>query len=340
MQYSLNDTNAAGVIGQGGMLMVKSWILAIMAALMLCAACGSVGKMLGKDRATADDASNGSGATAGSVDTAGKTGSTDAAGKAGTTQPSQECIDEPSKCADDSGLAALPGGAGASGSGSTSKPLLALTGCESMTGSSAWKHICIAITTKNVAECGKFTDADTEHFVPEEMKARCEWWVIAAMGKPAMCDNLKYVFPTKSKEQTKADCYRTLALTTKEKSLCAKAEDPAYCEKEYLMWNDAASTKDCGGDDTCLLNYAWFHKDKKACDEVSDAFKLACQVSLSGDTQACRQIKDLDFWYYCDLRSHFNEMMPAKDTYNFGPCGKIHQCYKTIMPYLVHSIAT
>jgi hypothetical protein len=286
--------------------------------LVLSAACGTISKA----GSTATDASTGSN---------GKTGA-DASAKV-----SQECIDEPTKCADQSALAALsPQTSGATGA----KPAVALSGCDSVTGHSGWKHICIAITTKSLAECDKFTDPDDEHFVPQEMQARCEWWVIAAMGKPSMCDNPKHVFPTESKEQTIGDCYRTLALTTKNKALCAKSNDPAYCEKEYAEFNNEITLKDCNGDDTCLLNYAFFNKDKAACDEVSDMFKLACQVQLSGDSQACRQLHDVDYWYFCDLRSHFKEMMPAKDTYNFGPCGTIHQCYKTIMPLMVRSVAT
>jgi hypothetical protein len=245
----------------------------------------------------------------------------------GMKKVSDACAEEPSRCADDSGLLALTQQANPE------------SACEGIS-HSGWKQICLALVNKDIKRCEKFTDADTEHYVPEHYKAWCRMHVIAVLNKPELCGTTDFSMPGFTKETLESDCYRLSAVAMKEIALCSKTDDKAYCERVYASVNDKSLSVCENVGDTCYMDHAFRYNDKSACSKVSDTFKLACEVQLTGDSQACRQINDLNFWYFCDLRSRFKQMMPKPGLYNLAPCGGINQCYSTVLGEMTNYLAS
>jgi len=208
-------------------------------------------------------------------------------------QASDACAEEPTRCNDDSGLLALTQAANQENV------------CDEIS-HAGWKQICLALVNKNLKTCDKFVDADTEHMVPEHYKAWCKMHVVAVMGRSELCESTEFAYPGQSKEASISECYMTYAIANKEKGLCAKTDDKAYCEREYDAVNEKSLSVCEHSGDICYLDYAFRFNDKSACEKASTPFQLACEVQLTGDSQACRQIHDLDQWYFCDLRSKYH----------------------------------
>ena len=118
-----------------------------------------------------------------------------------------------------------------------------------------------------------------------------------------------------------------------------KTDDKEYCERSYAAEYEKSLTICEHLGDTCYLDYAFKYNDKTICEKATVPFQLACQVQLTGDSQACRQIHDLDQWYFCDLRSKYKQMMPKPGVYNMAACGGINQCYATVLETMTNYLA-
>jgi hypothetical protein len=284
--------------------------------LMLLSGCGSQTSDTSKDTATGEKT------TATSDDAASSDKST-----AGTDTASTTCTDEPSKCADQSGLQAL------------SQQVNPTTVCGTPK-HAGWKQICLAIVNKDIKRCDRFTDPDDEHMVPQHMQALCRIYVIAAMKKASLCESEDVALPGDDKSKGTMLCYRNVAIISRDKSLCEKTDNKEICEYDYSIGTGKIALADCKDKDTlCLTEYAWRHNDKNACDTLSGVFKVGCLASISGDAQSCRQFNDVDEWYYCDNLAHYKSLMPSKGVFDFSYCGDIHTCYRRIMPEFAAMIA-
>jgi uncharacterized protein YceK len=241
---------------------------------------------------------------------------------------STTCADEPSKCADQSGLQALSQQANPTSVCDTPKH-------------SGWKQICLAIVNKDIKRCDRFTDPDDEHMVPQHMQALCRIYVIAAMKKASLCESENVATPGDDKATGTKDCYAAVAMISRDKSLCAKTDDKAICEYDYSIGTGKIALADCKKDDRlCITEYAWRHNYKAACDKLDGFFKVGCLASISGDAQSCRQFSgDVDEWYYCDNLAHYKLLMPAPSVFDFSYCKTIHTCYRRVMPEFAAMIA-
>ena len=233
------------------------------------------------------------------------------------------CADEPSKCADDSGLLGLTEQANPA------------SVCDTIS-HDGWKQICLAMVNRDLARCARFTDPDTEHGVPQTYRAWCRNWVIGVMGKPELCDEEAQASPGVDKQAAVQRCYEQAAIIMRDKSLCAKTSNPQFCQYEVGTGTGVSALSLCQkGDDPCIIDYAFLHDDKAACDLTKGGvWKVSCLAALSGDHQSCRQFSDVDEWYFCDLRASYRQIMPKPNVFDFRRCGKIHQCYRTfVLPF-------
>ena len=236
------------------------------------------------------------------------------------TTASTTCSDEPSKCADQNGLQAL------------SEKANPASVCDTMP-HDGWKHICLAMVNKDLKGCTQFFDPDTDHQISQTYRAYCRHWVIGVMDKPELCADEGQYWPSDDKQTPVDDCYRVVAVIQKDKTICAKTSDPTYCEHVISAEGGADVLSVCQkGDDPCIIDYAFAHNAKAACDKTGGGvWKVSCLAALSGDHASCKQFTDLDQWYFCDLHASYKQIHPQPGIFDFTACGTIHQCYRTFI---------
>jgi len=213
-----------------------------------------------------------------------------------------------------------------------------------------YMKMCAAIANKDPEMCKQiFEEKDAEQ---RYQRAICVTSVATASADPSICDKYETIV-SEGGTYVDTSCKMSAAIGSLKISECEKLTDEnARNGCIYQVNFRAGKTKvsECK-DSECVFTYTRVHKDKAACDmmtEVSTAsamsssFKVACYAMLSGDKTECDPLKSVGVneWYYCKTKAQYKQVMPSPGIYNLDVCEDDSLCYKFALGEMATYIAS
>jgi len=192
----------------------------------------------------------------------------------------------------------------------------------------SWRQVCAAVAGKDISKCGQMPA--TGPVDKADMQAVCGFFVAAATGDTAICDDIRDVAPgfdpaSFALGEYGADCYMYVAVASQNAALCAGAQSPAGCERNIAVAEGAVPLDQCDDID-CLFDYALRNNSSEACEKLGamgEEMRVSCLVMLSGDPALCDTIAGIGVTERtaCISRALYGQARAAPGGFEFSVCG-------------------